>query len=52
MGIAVAGGLGAYIGGVAGSTGANALNREKLCAWGDCVVSQLMEFAQWFKMNY
>lgn len=49
VGIAVAGGLGAYIGGVAGSTGANALNREKLCSQRDCVVSQLIEFAQWFK---
>lgn len=48
VGIAVAGGLGAYIGGVAGSTGANALNREKLCSQRDCVVSQLIEFAQWF----
>ncbi|USI86695.1 complement resistance protein TraT [Acinetobacter johnsonii] len=50
VGIALAGGLGAYIGGVAGSTGANMLNREKLCDQRDRVVSLLIEFAEWFKI--
>lgn len=50
VGIALAGGLGAYIGGVAGSTGANMLNREKLCDQRDRVVSLLIEFAEWFNI--
>lgn len=51
VGIALAGGLGAYIGGVAGSTGANSLNREKLCDQRDRVVSLLIEFAEWFNKD-
>ena len=48
VGIAIGGGLGAYIGGVAGSSGANSLNRDKLCDQRDVIVKLLVEFAIWF----
>lgn len=46
--VIIAGGIGAYIGGVAGSTGANTLVREALCKQRDIVVKLLIDFAAWF----
>ncbi len=48
VGVIIAGGVGAYMGSVAGSTGANALVREALCKQRDVVVKLLIEFATWF----
>ncbi len=51
VGVIVASGIGAYMGGVAGSTGANSMNREALCNQRDIVVKLLIEFAAWFNEN-
>lgn len=51
VGTIIGAGVFAYVGGLAGGTGADALLREALCNQRDVVVKELVSFARWFNQH-
>lgn len=51
VGTIIGAGVFAYIGGLAGGTGADALLREEICNQRDVLVKELLSFARWFNQQ-